>query len=97
MSRAASRCSWALALTSVFACGAPERPPPANDTPDSGLATEPDRVLDGSAPSRACEPGSSRACNTYWMDPQGQQHCTDAFELCRSDGRGWSACGDYER
>jgi len=96
MSRAASRCSWALALTSVFACGAPERPAPASDTPDSGFATETER-RDGSAPAHVCEPGSSHACNVYWTDQQGQQHCTDAFELCRPDGTGWTACGEYER
>ncbi|MBX3228217.1 MAG: hypothetical protein KIT84_26670 [Labilithrix sp.] len=95
------RLAFALAVVAfsevIVGCAA-ERPPPASlDVPSEdvsfGFSTdEPEE-----APRQLCEPGTSRECVIYLgISTHGSMNCYRSIQFCRSDGRGWHDCADFE-
>jgi hypothetical protein len=77
----------------LLGCSGAERPAPAGDSTgelESGISSS-----DLADPAPACVPRESRTCRLYYQDERGQWHCPASNQLCRVDGSGWTACGEY--
>jgi len=90
----------------LVACSGGEPPPSAafsTGTPAPVLpladaeAGPSEPTLDGGAEpeeSEPCPPRTKRECMVLFRSISGQtQHCTQSFQWCRGDGKGWHKCG----